>query len=102
MERQLTVNKNNPESFFSRIQDILDLYNLPPIYVLVDALSTKLAWKRGINMNIVEKWTYKLSEEVEGKSTMKLCNGDILKNPRCSSSLELIASSYTGGKESPD
>jgi hypothetical protein len=45
MERQLTVNKNNPESFFSRIQDILDLYNLPPIYVLVDALPTKLAWK---------------------------------------------------------
>jgi hypothetical protein len=51
MERQLTVNKNNPESFFSRIQDILDLYNLPPMYVLVDALPTKLAWKRGINLN---------------------------------------------------
>jgi hypothetical protein len=51
MERQLTVNKNNPESFFSRIQDILDLYNLPPIYVLVDVLPTKLAWKRGINLN---------------------------------------------------
>ena len=45
MERQLTVNKNNPESFFSRIQDILDLYNLPPMYVLVDALPTKqFAW----------------------------------------------------------
>jgi predicted nuclease with TOPRIM domain len=79
MERQLTVNKNNPESFFSRIQDILNLYNLPPIYVLVDALPTKLAWKRGINLNIAEKWTNKLSEEVEGKSSMKLCNRDILK-----------------------
>jgi hypothetical protein len=79
MERQLTVNKNNPESFSSRIQDILDLYNLPPMYVLVDALPTKLAWKRGINLNIAVKWTNKLSEEVEGKSTMKLCNRDILK-----------------------
>jgi hypothetical protein len=47
--------------------------------VLADALSTKLAWKRGINLNIAEKWTNKLSEEVEGKSTMKLCNRDILK-----------------------
>jgi hypothetical protein len=79
MERQLTVNKNNPESFFSRIQDILNLYNLPPIYVLVDVLPTKLAWKRGINLSIAKKWTNKLSEEVEGKSTMKLCNRDMLK-----------------------
>ena len=60
MERQLTVNKNNPESFFSRIQDILNLYNLPPMYVLVDVLPTKLAWKRGINLNIAKKWTNKL------------------------------------------
>ena len=80
MERQPTVNKNNPESFFfSRIQDILDLCNLPPIHVLVDALPTKFAWKRGINLNIAEKWTNKLSEEIEGKSTMKLCSRDLLK-----------------------
>ena len=52
---------------------------MPPIYVLVDALPTKLAWKRGINLNIAGKWTNKLSEEVEGKSAMKLCNRDILK-----------------------
>jgi hypothetical protein len=57
----------------------MDLYNLPPIHVLVDALPTKLAWKRGINLNIAEIWTNKLSEEVEGKSTMKRCNRDILK-----------------------
>jgi hypothetical protein len=42
-------------------------------------LPTKLAWKRGINLNIAVKWTNKLSEEVERKSTMKLCNRDILK-----------------------
>ena len=47
--------------------------------MLVDALPTKFAWKRGINLNIAEKWTNKLSEEVEGKSAMKLCNRDILK-----------------------
>ena len=47
--------------------------------MLVDVLPTKLAWKRGINLNIADKWTNKLSEEVEGKSTMKLCNRDILK-----------------------
>jgi hypothetical protein len=67
------------KAFFSRIQDILDLYNLPPIHVLVNALPIKFAWKRGINLNIAGKWTNKLSEEVEGKSTMKLCNRDILK-----------------------
>jgi hypothetical protein len=71
MERQLTVNKNNPESFFSRIKDILDLYNVPPIHVLVGALPTKFAWKRGINLNIAEKWTNfincrkKLKEKVQ-------------------------------------
>jgi hypothetical protein len=32
--------------------------------VLVDALPTKFAWKRGINLNIAEKWTNKLSEEI--------------------------------------
>jgi hypothetical protein len=37
--------------------------------VIVDALPTKLAWKRGINLNLAVKWTNKLSEEVEGKST---------------------------------
>ena len=55
------------------------MYNLPPIRVLVDELPTKFAWKRGINLNIAEKWTNKLSEEVEGKSAMKLCNRGILK-----------------------
>ena len=47
--------------------------------MLVDALPIKFAWKRGINLNIAENWTNKLSEEVEGKSTMNLCNRDILK-----------------------
>jgi hypothetical protein len=53
------------------------------VHIFVHPFPSKIfayfAWKRGINLNIAEKWTNKLSEEVEGKSTMKLCNRDILK-----------------------
>ncbi|VDI66548.1 Hypothetical predicted protein [Mytilus galloprovincialis] len=45
MMRQLAVNGENQESFFGRIQDILEQYKLPKIYTLMAEQPSKLAFK---------------------------------------------------------
>ncbi|CAC5387119.1 unnamed protein product [Mytilus coruscus] len=48
MERQLIVNSKNPESFFARVQEILQYYSLMPIHELIINLPTKFQWKKVI------------------------------------------------------
>ncbi|CAC5391721.1 unnamed protein product [Mytilus coruscus] len=79
MERQLIVNSENPESFFPRVQEILQYYSLMPIHKLEKNLPTKFQWKKQINTAIADKWTSKLQTEIKEKSTLKFCNTTELK-----------------------
>ena len=79
MERQLIVNPNNTESFFPRVQEILLFYGLQSIQELMQNLPSKLQWKKQINLVIQDKWTSKLQEEMQGKSTLVFCNTESLK-----------------------
>ncbi|CAC5390136.1 unnamed protein product [Mytilus coruscus] len=79
LERQMTVNARNSDSFFSRTQEILMYYNLPTISEFKDQLSSKIQWKKDINRSIADKWSTILQKEMEEKSTLKRCNIQMLK-----------------------
>ncbi|CAC5422704.1 unnamed protein product [Mytilus coruscus] len=79
MERQMTVNAGNSDSFFSRAQEILNFYNLPSIAEFKKHLPSKIRWKKDINRSIADKWSNFLQKEMEEKSTLKHCNIQILK-----------------------
>ena len=44
-ERQIAVNLDNRLSYFSKVQDLLDQYQLPPLKDLKSCLTTKENWK---------------------------------------------------------
>ncbi|VDI08034.1 Hypothetical predicted protein [Mytilus galloprovincialis] len=79
MERQMTINAGNADSFFSRAQEILNFYNLPSIAEFKEHLPSKIQWKKDTNRSIAEKWTNLLQKEMEEKSTLKHCNIQMLK-----------------------
>ena len=47
INRQISVNYDNEDSFFCSIRDILILYDLPSITDLQANLPLKISWKRG-------------------------------------------------------
>ncbi|CAC5385356.1 unnamed protein product [Mytilus coruscus] len=79
IERQMTVNAGNSDSFFSRIQEILKYYNLPTVSEFKDQLPSKMQKKKDINRTIANKWSTILQEEMKEKSTLKRCNTQMLK-----------------------
>ena len=92
-ERQIAINLDNKLSYFSRVQDILDQYRLPPLRELMRNLTTKDKWKLQIKAAIHEYWSNELRNEALERST--LCYMDIV-SPKISlthkvwSSLESI------------
>ncbi|XP_071161016.1 uncharacterized protein [Mytilus edulis] len=74
MMRQLAVNGENQESFFGRIQDILEQYKLPKIYTLMAEQPSKLAFKHQCKSAIQKTWTNILVAESVKKSTLKYIN----------------------------
>lgn len=79
IERQMTVNAGNSDSFFSRIQEILKYYNLPTVSEFKDQLPFKMQWKKDITRTIANKWSTTLQDEMKEKSTLKQCNTQMLK-----------------------
>ena len=78
-ERQIAVNLDNDLSYFSRIQDILNLYQLPSIDILKDSLSTKEQWKLQFKSAVHNYWTIKLRNEACEKSTLCFMNFEMTK-----------------------
>ena len=75
-ERQIAINLDNKLSYFSRVQDILDQYRLPPLGELMRNLTTKDKWKLQIKAAIHEYWSHELRNEALERST--LCYMDIV------------------------
>ena len=56
LNRQLSVNFNNKDSFFYRILKVLELYNLPSIPALIQQLPEKDKWKDMVSESAAEHW----------------------------------------------
>ena len=69
-ERQIAINLDNKLSYFSRVQDILDQYRLPPLRELTRNLTTKDKWKLQIKAAIHEYWSIELRNEALERSTL--------------------------------
>lgn len=73
-ERQIAVNLDNDLSYFSGIQDILNLYQLPSVGILGDSLSTKEQCKLLFKSAVHNYWTPKLRNEACEKATLCFMN----------------------------
>ena len=78
-EREIAVNLDNGLKYFSRIQDILNLYQLPSIDILRDSLSTKEQWKLQFKSAVHNYWTPKLRNEACVKSGLCFMNFETAK-----------------------
>ena len=74
MDRQICTNYDNKQSFFCRVLELIQMYDMPSIQALKNSLPKKVHWKREVNKKIDNFWTQKLVEEVSSKSSMKHLN----------------------------
>ena len=72
--RQIAVNLDNNQSYYSRVQDILNQYNLPNLHYLSENLTTKEQWKLQVKTAVNKYWTETLRKEAQEKSTLKYIN----------------------------
>ena len=77
--RQIAINLDNKHSYFSRVQEILDIYQLPHIRDLRVSHMTKEQWKKQVKNAVNEYWTEHLQSEAKEKSTLIYLNIDSLK-----------------------
>ena len=72
--RQLTVKTDNSNSWFVKVKNILNKYDLPcPEYLLKNIRNIKQveSWKKKCKQNIAEYWRYMTEKQIEEKSTLK-------------------------------
>ena len=77
--RQIAINLDNKHSYFSRVQEILDIYQLPHIRDPRVSHMTKEQWKKQVKNAVNEYWTEHLQSEAKEKSTLIYLNIDSLK-----------------------
>ena len=70
LNRQISVNFDNKDSFFYRVLKVLELYNLPDIISLNQELPTKTAWKSLVNGTITTHWRESFLQDALCKSTL--------------------------------
>ena len=78
-KRQIAVNLDNTLSFYCRIQDISELYQLPPLRELQTEIPTKEKWKFIVKQAINKYWSDKFRSEASEKSTLLYLNIESLK-----------------------
>ena len=69
----------NSQSYFSRVQDILDIYNLPSLQYLSENLTSKENWKFQVKRAVNKHWSELLQKEASEKSTLKYMNIESMK-----------------------
>ena len=75
--RQIAI--NNEQSFFSKVQKNLDLYQLPHVRDLRVGELSKEHGKHKSKKEVNEHWSKYLQSEARGKSTLKYLNIDSLR-----------------------
>ena len=74
--RQIAFNLDNNQSYFSKVQDILNIYDLPNLQCLSEGLTSKEIWKLQVKRAINKHWSELLQKEALEKSTLKYMNVD--------------------------
>ena len=78
-ERQTAVNRDNTLSYYSRVQDTLDIYQLTPLHDLKLKLPTEESWKNILKRAISNYWTGILKHGAKEKSTLKFMDIESIK-----------------------
>ena len=71
LQRQPSVNFDNPKSFFYYVMKTLQQYELPKISELQTNTPTKPVWKKLVNRKISAYWDRILKLEAESKTSLK-------------------------------
>ncbi|VDI81281.1 Hypothetical predicted protein [Mytilus galloprovincialis] len=74
MIRQIATNYDNKKSFFSRILNILEMYDLPSINYLQKNLPKRDIWKEEIKKKVNQYWNAQLKSEARNKTSLKNMN----------------------------
>ena len=78
-ERQIAVNLDNPLSYFSRVQSVLGMYQLPTLNELKTKQPTKESWKSTVKEAVNQYWSETLKNEAYEKSTLSHLDIDSMK-----------------------
>ena len=98
--RQIAFNLDNNQSYFSKVQYILNIYDLPNLQCLSEGLTSKEIWKLQVKRAINKHWSELLQKEALEKSTLKYMNIDSVEIGRTHSvwsSLESTVSDVRKG-----
>ena len=71
INRQISVNYDNEDSFCCNIRDILILYDLPSITDLQANLPLKIRWKKLVRKEVEKFWLKRLQNDATAKTTLK-------------------------------
>ena len=78
-ECQIKVNLETPLSYYSRVQNVLDLYQLPSLNELKLKQMAKELWKTTVKEAVNNYWTESLTSEPREKSTLRFLDIDSMK-----------------------
>jgi hypothetical protein len=74
--RQLAIKSNDSKSWFIKIVQITQIYDLPSPYDLMETPPNKRKWKKLVTDSVNLYWTLKLKDDVNSKTTLKYLNVD--------------------------
>ena len=69
-ERQIAINLDNNQSFYCRVEQVLEMYKLSSLTTIKSELTTKDQWKLRVKRAVNEYWTVLLQSEAKQKSTL--------------------------------
>lgn len=72
--RQLLMKNNFSNSWFIYAKNILDFYDFPSIFNLIDEIPSKLNWKKLVKEKVVSYWKQQVTLESKDKSSLKHLN----------------------------
>jgi hypothetical protein len=72
--RQLAVKSFKSKSWFMKVREILNKYNLPSIYDVIKDCPVKSRWKQMVDNAVKSYWTDWLTSEAKSKSSMAYIN----------------------------
>ena len=78
-ERQIAINLDNNQSFYCRVEQVLEMYKVPSLTTIKSELTTKDQWKLRVKRAVNEYWTVLLQSEAKQKSTHINLNIESLK-----------------------
>ena len=93
--RQIAFNLDNNQSYFSKVQDILNIYDLPNLQCLSEGLTSKEIWKLQVKRAINKHWSELLQKEALEKSTLKYMNIDSVEIGRTHSAWSSLESTVS-------